>query len=80
MVEQVVEPRAAEEDASSAQSSTFTAEQLQQMYRTMFLIRRVEESLLELAESGKIGGAMHTAIGHEANAIGMAAALRPTTM
>jgi TPP-dependent pyruvate/acetoin dehydrogenase alpha subunit len=35
------------------------------MYRMMFLIRRVEESLLELAESGKIGGAMHTAIGHE---------------
>ena len=47
------------------------------MYRTMVLIRRVEESLLELAESGKIGGAMHTAIGHEANAVGMAAALRP---
>jgi pyruvate dehydrogenase E1 component alpha subunit len=47
------------------------------MYRTIFLIRRVEESLLELAESGKIGGAMHTAIGHEASAVGMAAALRP---
>lgn len=52
-------------------------EQLTQMYRTMFLIRRIEESLLELAESNKIGGAMHTAIGHEANAIGTAAALRP---
>ena len=78
MVEQVVESTAAEENASSAQSSTFTAEQLQQMYRTMFLIRRVEESLLDLVEAGKIGGAMHTAIGHEANAIGMAAALRPT--
>lgn len=52
-------------------------EQLTQMYRAMFLIRRIEESLLELAESGKIGGAMHTAIGHEANAIGTAAALRP---
>jgi TPP-dependent pyruvate/acetoin dehydrogenase alpha subunit len=46
------------------------------MYRTMVLIRRVEESLLELAESGKIGGAMHTAIGHEASAVGMASALR----
>ncbi|MGL4649981.1 MAG: thiamine pyrophosphate-dependent dehydrogenase E1 component subunit alpha [Caldilineaceae bacterium] len=52
-------------------------EQLLQMYRTMVLIRRVEESLLELAESGKIGGAMHTAIGHEGSAVGMAAALRP---
>jgi pyruvate dehydrogenase E1 component alpha subunit len=48
------------------------------MYRTMFLIRRVEESLLELAESGKIGGAMHTAIGHEGNAVGAAWALRKT--
>lgn len=53
-------------------------EQLTQIYRTMYLIRRIEESLLELAESGKIGGAMHTAIGHEANALGAAAALRTT--
>lgn len=52
--------------------------QLLDMYRRMFLIRRVEESLLELAESGKIGGAMHTAIGHEANAVGAADALRIT--
>ncbi|MEZ4726318.1 MAG: thiamine pyrophosphate-dependent dehydrogenase E1 component subunit alpha [Caldilineaceae bacterium] len=52
-------------------------DQLLQMYRTMVLIRRVEESLLMLATSGKIGGAMHTAIGHEANAVGTAAALRP---
>lgn len=52
-------------------------EQLKTMYRQMFLIRRVEESLLAMAESGKIGGAMHTAIGHEANAVGAMAALRP---
>jgi acetoin:2,6-dichlorophenolindophenol oxidoreductase subunit alpha len=51
--------------------------QLKSMYRVMFLIRRVEESLLQMAESGKIGGAMHTAIGHEANAVGAAAALQP---
>lgn len=53
------------------------AEQLKAMFRTMVLIRRTEESLLEMAVSGKIGGAMHTAIGHEASAVGMAAALRP---
>ena len=52
-------------------------DQLKVMYRVMFLIRRVEESLLQMAESGKIGGAMHTAIGHEANAVGSAAALQP---
>jgi acetoin:2,6-dichlorophenolindophenol oxidoreductase subunit alpha len=51
---------------------------LLKMYRTMFLIRRIEESLLELAESGKIGGAMHTAIGHEASAVGSAWALKNT--
>jgi len=52
-------------------------DRLKSMYRVMFLIRRVEESLLQMAESGKIGGAMHTAIGHEANAVGAAAALQP---
>lgn len=57
--------------------SVLATDQLLQMYRTMVLIRRVEESLLQLATSGKIGGAMHTAIGHEANAVGTAAALRP---
>jgi pyruvate dehydrogenase E1 component alpha subunit len=67
----------------SSQAAVATAaqlgnDQLLPMYRTMFLIRRVEESLLELAESGKIGGAMHTAIGHEGNAVGAAWALRKT--
>lgn len=57
--------------------NVLATDQLLQMYRTMVLIRRVEESLLQLATSGKIGGAMHTAIGHEANAVGTAAALRP---
>lgn len=62
--------------AVSEPTAPLATEQLLSMYRMMFLIRRVEESLLELAESGKIGGAMHTAIGHEGAAIGMAAALR----
>jgi pyruvate dehydrogenase E1 component alpha subunit len=68
----------------SSQAAVATAakqlpnDQLLPMYRIMFLIRRVEESLLELAESGKIGGAMHTAIGHEGNAVGAAWALRKT--
>jgi pyruvate dehydrogenase E1 component alpha subunit len=70
-------------DAPSSAAATdlgegvLSTEQLLAMYRMMVLIRRVEESLLELAESGKIGGAMHTAIGHEGSAVGMAAALRP---
>ncbi len=61
---------------SEIKPAVIPTEELTTMYRTMFLIRRIEEALLELAESGKIGGAMHTAIGHEANAIGSAAALQ----
>ncbi len=62
--------------AGAGSTPVLSNEQLLAMYRMMVLIRRVEESLLELAESGKIGGAMHTAIGHEGAAVGMAAALR----
>lgn len=62
--------------AEHATPEVLPTEQLTDLYRRMILIRRVEESLLQLAESGKIGGAMHTAIGHEANAVGTAAALR----
>lgn len=69
--------RPSSEAATPVEAERLSNDQLTQMYRTMFLIRRVEESLLELAESGKIGGAMHTAIGHEGNAVGSAAALRP---
>ncbi|MCL4835123.1 MAG: thiamine pyrophosphate-dependent dehydrogenase E1 component subunit alpha [Caldilineaceae bacterium] len=51
-------------------------ETLAEMYHQALRIRRMEEFLLEAAEQGKIGGAMHTAIGHEANAVGASAALR----
>ena len=57
------------EVANEFKQDVLSPQQLSEMYRTMFLIRRVEESLLKLAESGKIGGAMHTAIGHEAKAV-----------
>ncbi len=50
---------------------------LLEMYRMAVTIRLMEEALLAAAEEGQIGGAMHTAIGHEANAIGAAYALRP---
>ncbi|CAN5761604.1 thiamine pyrophosphate-dependent dehydrogenase E1 component subunit alpha [soil metagenome] len=57
-------------------SDVLPTEKLIAMYHSALLIRRVEESLLKLAESGEIGGAMHTALGHEANAVGSAAALQ----
>jgi len=64
--------------AHDFKQGVLSIEQLTTMYQSVLLIRRVEESLLKLAESGKIGGAMHTALGHEANAVGTALALRPT--
>lgn len=66
----------AKEAATQLEIEQLPNDQLKGMYRTMALIRRIEESLLQAAEEGKIGGAMHTAIGHEANAVGTAAALR----
>jgi acetoin:2,6-dichlorophenolindophenol oxidoreductase subunit alpha len=63
--------------ATRLKSGVIETSQLKAMYRTMLVIRKVEESLLEMAESGKIGGAMHTAIGMEGNAVGSAAALEP---
>lgn len=77
-------PISVEADVLSSRADTvidapvLSNEILTDMYRDMYLIRRVEESLLELAESGKIGGAMHTAIGHEASAVGSTAALERT--
>ena len=53
-------------------------EVLLEMYRKVLTIRLMEEALLAAAEEGQIGGAMHTAIGHEANAVGAAYALRPS--
>lgn len=76
-------PKSADTQLLSKEASTqlevekLPNDTLKEMYHTMLVIRRMEESLLTAAEEGKIGGAMHTAIGHEANAVGTAAALRP---
>ncbi len=48
---------------------------LAQLYERMFVIRRVEESLLDLFSAGKIFGTTHTCIGQEANAAGVIAHL-----
>ncbi len=65
------------DSAMGIEAPPLPTEQLLEMYRGALTIRLMEESLLAAAEEGKIGGAMHTAIGHEANAIGAAFALRP---
>lgn len=44
---------------------------LARLYGRMYLIRRFEESLLELFSLGKLAGTTHTYIGQEANAVGV---------
>lgn len=46
-------------------------------YRDMLLIRRVEETILDLFSEGKVGGTTHTCIGQEANAVGLIGQLQP---
>ena len=62
--------------ASDLDVPALSTDLLVEMYKKALTIRLMEEALLASAEEGQIGGAMHTAIGHEANAIGAAAALR----
>jgi pyruvate dehydrogenase E1 component alpha subunit len=58
--------------------SGFSAEQLLGWYRTMVLIRRSEEVIAGMVESGEAVCPCHLGIGQEAVAAGIAAALRPT--
>src|SRR5438067_5349878 len=53
-------------------------ETLRWMFETMMNIRTFEERLLELFNSGRIGGVLHLYIGEEACAAGVCANLRPT--
>ena len=47
------------------------------LYERMALIRRFEETLLELFAAGKLHGTTHTCIGQEADAVGVIACLDP---
>ena len=51
-------------------------DELQALYRRMFLIRRFEEESARAYAQGKIGGFLHLYIGQEAVAVGASAALR----
>lgn len=50
---------------------------LADLYRQMFLVRRVEEESARAYAQGKIGGFLHLYIGQEAVAVGSIAALEP---
>jgi TPP-dependent pyruvate/acetoin dehydrogenase alpha subunit len=51
---------------------------LADLYGRMYLIRRFEETLLELFGAGKLAGTTHTYIGQEANAVGVIAHMEPS--
>lgn len=48
-----------------------------EMYRSMFLIRRVEERIAEIYDTDKIKSPIHLSIGQEAPAVGVCMALSP---
>jgi acetoin:2,6-dichlorophenolindophenol oxidoreductase subunit alpha len=50
---------------------------LERLYEQLYLIRRFEETLLELFGQGKLVGTTHTYIGQEADAVGVVAHLDP---
>jgi TPP-dependent pyruvate/acetoin dehydrogenase alpha subunit len=50
---------------------------LEQLYEQMVLIRRFEETALDLFATGKLAGTTHTYIGQEANAVGLLCHLDP---
>lgn len=54
-----------------------TADRLEELLRTMLLIRAFEEKADELFGLGKVHGTMHLSIGQEAVAVGVCASLRP---
>lgn len=55
--------------------TTITIEQSRELYRTMLLIRRVEERLRDDFHAGKLPGGVHLYIGQEAIAVGVCAHL-----
>lgn len=57
---------------------TAAAAEIARFYAQMFLIRRFEETLLDMFSAGKLVGTTHTCIGQEANAVGVISALEPT--
>jgi len=65
-------------DIAATTALGLTKEQLLGLYRQMLEIRRAEEQLARLHQSGQIPGACHTYVGEEAIATGVCAQLRET--
>ena len=65
------------EEKPSARTSALSDERLRELFREMLLIRRFEEKVEERFRAGELPGFLHVAIGQEAVASGVCAALEP---
>jgi TPP-dependent pyruvate/acetoin dehydrogenase alpha subunit len=60
-----------------SQAQTRRAARVERLYGGMALIRRFEETLLDLFAAGELAGTTHTCIGQEADAMGVVSCLDP---
>jgi pyruvate dehydrogenase E1 component alpha subunit len=65
------------ENETRAESARLSDERLRELYREMLLIRHFEEKVEERFRAGELPGFLHVAIGQEAVATGVCAALEP---
>jgi acetoin:2,6-dichlorophenolindophenol oxidoreductase subunit alpha len=64
-------------EGASADTGALSDERLHELFREMLLIRRFEEKVEERFRAGELPGFLHVAIGQEAVASGVCAALEP---
>jgi pyruvate dehydrogenase E1 component alpha subunit len=64
-------------EGASAKTAALSDERLRELFREMLLIRRFEEKVEERFRAGELPGFLHVAIGQEAVAAGVMAALEP---
>jgi acetoin:2,6-dichlorophenolindophenol oxidoreductase subunit alpha len=64
-------------EGAGAEAGALSDERLQELFREMLLIRRFEEKVEERFRAGDLPGFLHVAIGQEAVASGVMAALEP---
>jgi len=64
-------------EGAGAETSALSDERLHELFREMLLIRRFEEKVEERFRAGELPGFLHVAIGQEAVASGVMAALEP---
>jgi pyruvate dehydrogenase E1 component alpha subunit len=65
------------ENETRAEGARLSDERLRELFRELLLIRRFEEKVEERFRAGELPGFLHVAIGQEAIAVGVCAALQP---